>query len=72
MPKTTGTRRQAAQSLLKRLNEGPSMSCPAHGIDELSNNEVAEYFAKCTRLWLSTWITPEVKKLIPELRAKKE
>ena len=54
------TRKQRAKILLKRLNEGPSLSMRLDGLSQLAQEEV--------RRWLDSWILPEVKALIPELR----
>ena len=68
MPKVTGTRKQEANTLLKRLAEGPSLSAPFTGVDDMTNDEIVDHFSFSVRLWLDTWITPTVERLVPELR----
>ena len=67
MPKVIDTRKQRARKLVKRLEEGPSFSHPFGSIGTMHPKEASEQY----KIWASTWIIPELKQLIPELRAKK-
>ncbi len=58
MPKVYDTRKQRAIELLERLRRGP-----AH----LEQSTPLESY----QLWAESWIVPELKKLIPELKEKK-
>lgn len=64
MPKFFDRRIDKAKELLERLERGPSFSDMAV---EFTVKEAQEQF----RLWCSTWIIPDVKELIPELKEKK-
>jgi len=62
------TRKARAERLLKQLSRGPSFLqadpfIPVH-------KELAAKLAYHYRLWVETWIIPEVEGLIPELRKK--
>jgi len=59
------TRKTRAAELLRKLEQGPSIGTIGRmGVTK----EEAEADAK---LWLRTWIIPEVKALIPELKEVK-
>ena len=60
MPKIRDTRKQRAQALLERLQRGPC---------SLTSTEKSRHDYT---LWVNTWILPEVKRLVPELREKKK
>lgn len=65
MPKTVGTRKQKAAELLKLLHQGPAFSKPFDG-SEFTPEEAARSY----KVWAETWVIPELKKLVPELREK--
>jgi hypothetical protein len=46
--------------LVKKLETGPAMNDPNHMISEKEAGE------RC-RLWLSSWIIPEVKSCLPDI-----
>jgi len=65
MPKVTGTRKQRAQKLLERIQNGPSFSDPASfGLEPLSVSEASRQY----RAWAQMWTLEELKALVPELR----
>lgn len=53
------TRAERAAELLAMLERGPSFGPGHESPDEIKN---------LYRVWLSSWITPAVKALVPELR----
>lgn len=55
----TATKRQRARELRERLMRGPSLSLQA---------VTKENVEREVKLWLETWILPEVMDLVPELR----
>lgn len=61
MPKTTNTRKQRADDLLKTLERGPSIFNPKKSI-------VEEEFRERYDLWFRTWILRQFIDLVPELR----
>lgn len=73
--KIPGTKKQKAEQLFKRLEHGPhynfktfgNLDMPdGHWLTEEQLKYVEEYFVKHTRIWLSSWITPAVKELLPK------
>lgn len=56
------TRQQTAAHLLERLQRGPNL-----GTRAADTMTVAEAQSR-VRAWLESWITPEVVRLVPELR----
>lgn len=65
MPKVHNTRKQRAELLLKRLEEGP-----AFGFSLRSWSFNPKEAKRRYKLWAETWIIPEVKALIKELNDK--
>jgi hypothetical protein len=65
MPKVTNTRKQRAAALLRTLETGP---CLGFSGMKMSPDEAR----RDTQLWLRTWVIPEVKRLVPELKPKPE
>ncbi len=63
MPKITGTKKQKALELLQRLEDGPSFR---KGIR--SEEYSPEQARKDYEIWAKSWIIPEAKRLIPELK----
>ena len=62
MPKIYNTKKQRAEELLKRLQQGPSFV--GYKNSELTQKEVE----RRVKIWLDSWITPEVIRLIPQLK----
>lgn len=60
------TRKQKAQELVRLVTNGPSLF--GIGGTQFTPREAEEQ----TRLWLSSWVEPLVKELVPELRKKQE
>jgi len=56
-----GTRKERAAELMRMLWQGPSLGFPGR---EITRDEAE---AEC-RLWLRSWIMPEVRALVPELK----
>lgn len=66
MPKVRNTRRQRAVVLIERLIEGPAtFDYPGQ---YLGQSEVFESYQR----WVNSWILPEIRDLVPELRKKKD
>ena len=59
------TRKQRAEKLIEQLERGPSIGPWANGCP--TEAEIEER----ARLWLRSWITPQVRLLVPELKEKK-
>jgi hypothetical protein len=55
-------RREACANLRRVLAHGPSLSLLSFG---QATPDSAE---RDVRLWLNTWVIPEIRKLVPELR----
>ena len=68
MPRVTNTKKQRATQLLERLARGPAMRSV---IGPLSDTAVAEAAQASYQLWVKTWVLPEVRELVPELRNSK-
>lgn len=68
MPKTSGTRREAAHELRRRLRDGPAISFTR--VDDTWDHP-DRGFAAQYKLWSESWILPEIDRLIPELKPKK-
>lgn len=66
MPKVTGTRKQKAHELIERLLRGPSLHY--FTVEPTSEDQIMHD----VRMWLETWIIPDVRDLVPELKAKPE
>lgn len=58
------TRRHRALELLNVLQQGPAF--------RLNDSEAEREIVRQYQLWCKTWILPEVKQLIPELREEKD
>lgn len=66
MPKTKGTRKQQALELLKDAQTGPRF-------DDTFAGRYSPMHAKNEYLlWAETYIIPQLKKLIPELKETKQ
>lgn len=68
MPKVSNTRKQRAAELLRRLADGPAFRGPSFVDEVFTTAKATEQF----RLWCRSWILPEVKQLVPELRGKSQ
>lgn len=67
MPKVRNTRRQRAALLLQKLTHGPSWgTLPPEAV---LSDRAAEEATRQYRSWVQSWILPEVRDLLPELRA---
>lgn len=64
MPKVVNTRKQRAAELLAMLERGPSLRIS--GFAPLTVKEIQEGY----KLWVETWVIPELKALVPELKGK--
>ena len=62
MPKVSNTRNHRALELLQRLEDGPSFS------DIFGEGMTTEEATKQFKIWATTWLIPEVKDLVLELR----
>lgn len=63
MSKVIGTRKLKATALMKTLELGPRIGAS----EKMISPEQARRECK---LWLETWVIPEVKRLVPELRSQ--
>jgi hypothetical protein len=63
MPRKANTRKQRAKNLLRLLETGPVYT-PHVGPNPFTVDEATERY----KTWVNSWILPEVKDLIPELR----
>lgn len=61
MPKVINTKKQRVRALLKKLQDGPALYPVPYQINY--SPVIAE---GDVRLWLRTWIIPEVKALLPK------
>lgn len=68
MPKLYNTRKQRAAEVLNMLERGPAFDSPFHFG---GSHEIAKEASEMFRLWCTTWIIPEIKDLIPELRERR-
>lgn len=66
MPKTTGTRKQRAAELLRRVKDGPCITSYAF------TPEIDEIWKRHYKLWADSWIVPALHELVPELRPEKD
>lgn len=64
MPKVSGTRKQMAEELFRRLSDGPAYS--SFPGSKFGPEEARSGYHS----WSETWIITEVCKLVPELREK--
>lgn len=76
MPKVSGTRKERAVELLQRAETGPCLGLTSAFIADsgLSRNQVLMLQTELKtkyRLWAQTWLVPNIKQLVPELRALK-
>jgi len=62
MPKLSNTKKQRAEELLRKLNIGPYLNTLR--CKELTKEEAERQ----VKIWLETWIIPEIEELIPELK----
>ncbi len=58
------TRRDRANMLLQMLEKGPALTT-------LQKTLTPEEAVAGMKRWLDTWITPEVKRLVPELQQRR-
>lgn len=73
MPKVVGTRKLKAAELLRTAENGPSFDMTFFYSNDVKlslnqKKEIEDYFKDKYRLWSSTWIIPQMKVLIPELK----
>lgn len=61
------TRKQRAHDLLKTANRGPAYGCDAFGGSAKLQKEARQAY----RLWATTWLLPEIIRLVPELKGVK-
>lgn len=66
MPKVANTKKIKAEKLLRTLEDGP------HPMPIRPGENPEQWFRDNCRIWLNSWIIPEVKRLIPELRRPKQ
>lgn len=73
MPKVNGTRKQRAKELLATATRGPSISLTfvAADLSDEQKKVLEAEMAEGYRLWSQTWLLPELKRLVPELREDK-
>ena len=70
MPRVNGTKKQRAAELLDTATRGPALDLTfteARLTDEQKQVLEAE-LADRYRLWSQSWLLPELKRLVPELR----
>lgn len=70
MPIRENTRAQRATELRERLLRGPSGPFDQRtitGVNLTPDQRYAEY-----KLWIETWVIPELDDLVPELRKKQK
>lgn len=73
MPKVTGTKKQRAAELLATATRGPAISLTfsAAGLSDEQKKVLEAELADGYRLWSQSWLLPELKRLVPELREAK-
>lgn len=64
MPKTENTRKQRAAKLLEIVSRGPDFD------DAFSHRYGPHQARDQYLLWVESWVVPELKRLIPELRER--
>jgi len=68
MPKITNTKKQRAEELFKRLKRGPQMVPLICEELPKTEKEMEQFFKENYNIWIETWILPEIKNLIPQLK----
>lgn len=73
MPRVTGTRKLRAAELLDRATHGPDMGLTfsGAGLSAEQKKVLEAELANRYRLWSQSWLLPELKRLVPELREAK-